>query len=44
METFRDAFETIHAAYGLQETLKVHIVYDHLSEYFDMTGIFSLNN
>ena len=40
-EEFRDAFEEIQEAYGLPETIKVHILGHHVPDYLARTGNFS---
>ena len=40
-EEFRDAFEELQETYGLSETIKVHILGQHVPDYMARTGNFS---
>ena len=38
IEAFREAFNAVHEAWGVPETVKVHIMCDHVGDYFAYTG------
>ena len=38
IEEFKEAFENVHQLFGLSETLKVHVILSHYSDYFELTG------
>ena len=38
IENFKQAFEVVHQEFGLSQTLKIHIIFDHYSDYFEMFG------
>ena len=38
IEEFKEAFENVHQLFGLSETLKVHVILSHYSDYFEITG------
>ena len=38
IENFKQAFEVVHQEFGLSQTLKIHVIFDHYSDYFAMTG------
>ena len=38
IENFKENFEVVHQLFGVSQTLKIHIIMDHYSEYFKMTG------
>ena len=38
IEEFKDAFENVHQLFGISETLKIHVISHHYSDYFKMTG------
>ena len=38
IEAFREAFNAVHDAWGVPETVKVHIMCDHVGDYFAYTG------
>ena len=43
IENFKESFEVVHQLFGLSQTLKIHIIVDHYSDYFEMTGTNPLN-
>ena len=38
IENFKETFEVVHQLFGLSQTLKIHIIFDHYSDYFEMFG------
>ena len=38
IEEFKEAFENVHQLFGISETLKIHVISHHYSDYFKMTG------
>jgi hypothetical protein len=38
IENFKESFEVVHQLFGLSQTLKIHIIVNHYSDYFEMTG------
>ena len=38
IENFKQAFKVVHQEFGLSQTLKIHVIFDHYSDYFAMTG------
>ena len=38
IKNFTEAFEVVHQLFNLSQTLKIHVIMDHYSDYFEMMG------
>ena len=38
IQNFRECFEVVHELFDVSETLKSHVILNHYSDYFEMTG------
>ena len=38
IQNFRECFEVVHELFDVSETLKIHVILNHYSDYFEMTG------
>ena len=38
IENLKENFEVVHQLFGVSQTLNIHIIMDHYSDYFKMTG------
>ena len=38
IQNFRECFEVVHELFDISETLRIHVILDHYSDYFEMMG------